>query len=247
MNEIIRYMLSADVILKIDEYEKATFGKKATKLWDRIIKVLPHGEQIEILGVQATNRDTTIAILYKVDGVEGGKNLPIADEGSLGNLLFMHCVAFATPYQILHTLYSFDYIYAIANIISGRIKPGDSDTYPQYVKRIRPEDFDDEVSLDVFRFELIGENRTDDFVTYLKAIVRYHAQMSTDDMSNNHNELYPVLMYGNRVAFGTYIPFPARILAPYHDSTILPEPEELGLLFSDAVNVISEQRHHLQH
>ncbi|ANZ48914.1 hypothetical protein HOV30_gp064 [Erwinia phage Derbicus] len=246
--DIVLYKLSADLIKKIDEFEKATFGKNASKLWDRMLKVLPqNAAELEILGVQATNRDSTIVILYKADGVEGGKTLQIADTGTVGNMLFLHAVAFAPAYQALGSIYDIDYIYQLANTISGRIVPNEFDSYPQYVKRIRPEDFDDVVSLDVFRFELIGENRTDDFVTYLKAIVRYHAEMSTEDMSNNHNELYPVLMYGNRVAFATYIPFPARIVAPYHDNTILPEPLELGLVFTDAVNAISEQRYHLQH
>ncbi|ANZ50256.1 hypothetical protein PHOBOS_66 [Erwinia phage vB_EamM_Phobos] len=246
MKSIVRYMLSADIIKLIDDYEKATFSKP-TKLWDRLLKVLPHGGELEILGVQATSMDTTIAIIYRHDGVEGGKNLPIADIGSLGHILFMHCIAFATPYQILHKIYAIDYIYALSQVIASRITAGDFTTYPEYVKRIKPEDFDDSVSLDLYRFEIVGENRTDDYVTYLKAMVRLFAEMVTPDTSNNHNEIFPALMYGNKIAFGTYIPFPARIVMPFDDKTILPEPQELELTFSTAVTAISEKRYNLEH
>lgn len=245
MNEINRFMLSADVILKIDEYEKKAFPKPS-KIWERVLKVLPQEGEVEILGVQATDRDSSIAILFKHNGKENGKNLPIADTGSLGNILFMHAIAFAPAYQALNKLFSIDYIYALSQMIAQRITPNDNATYPRYVKRIRPEEFVDEVSLDAFRFELVGENRTDDHVTYIKAIVRLFAEMTAPDTSNNHNEIFPVLMFGNKIAFATYIPFPARILMPYDDQTILPEPEELGLTFSNSVTAISELRHHHQ-
>lgn len=244
--EIAVYRLDGALIQLIDEFEVATF-KHPMKLWDRLKKVLPSSGNVELLGAMASSEDSTVSVIYNHDGEEKSRSFPIAEKNSIGYILFLHAFTLAPAYQVLKNLYGFEYIYAISQMLAERIIPGDKSTYPQLVKRIRSEDFGDDVQLDVYRATIIGENRSDDHVTFLKALSRSTAIMAERTTSTNINEIFPVLMYGNKVAFGTYIPFPATIVGPFDNECILPSAEEYSLTVDEAVTVLSERRFTLDH
>lgn len=246
MNEIMVHRLDGQLIKKIDEYE-ATIYSKPTDVYKRIVKLLPADGEVALLGVMASSQDSTVALIFTHNGEEKSRNFPIAEKGSIGYILFMYAFTVAPAYQILHNIYGFEYIYAIGQMLQDRIKPGDITTYPRLVKRIKPTDFTDDVQLDVYRAVIIGENRSDEHVTFLKALSRSTAVMSERGTSTNINEIFPVMMFGNNVAFGTYIPFPATIVGPFDNECILPSAEEYNLTAEEAVLAIGAKRYTLDH
>lgn len=247
MQEITVFRLDGQLIKAIDDYERAVF-KKPTGLFKRITALLPASGSVELLGVMASSQDTTVTLIYNHDGEEKSRSFPIQEVGSIGYILFLNAYTIAPAYQVLKNFVAFEYIYAIKQMLVDRIVPGDNTTYPRYVKRIKSEDFTGEsVQLDVWRANIVGENRSDDHVTFLKTLSRSVAIMCEPTTSSNINEIFPVLMFGNNVAFGTYIPFPAQIVGPFNDQNILPVCDEYELHASKAVVAISEQRFTLDH
>lgn len=244
--EIMVHRLDGRLIQIIDEYESSIF-KKPNGIFKRIKAVLPSTGTVDLLGVMASSEDSTVTLIYNHDGEEKSRSFPIAEKGSIGYLLFMHAFTVAPAYQVLQNLYGFEYIYAIGQLLVDRIVPGDKSTYPRLVKRIKSEDFGDDVQLDVYRATVVGENRSDDHVTFIKVLTRSTAVMSERATSSNVNEIYPVLMFGNNVAFGTYIPFPSSIVGPFDNDNILPVAEEYDLYAEKAVLAVSERRFTLDH
>lgn len=246
MQEIMVHRLDGRLIKIIDDYESTIF-KKPNGIFKRIKAVLPATGQVELVGVMASSEDTTVTLIYNHDGEEKSRSFPIQEKGSIGYLLFMHAFTVAPAFQVLQNLYGFEYIYSIAQLLVDRITPGDKTTYPRLVKRIKSDEFGENVQLDVFRAMVVGENRSDDHVTFIKVLTRSVAVMCEETTSSNINEIFPVLMYGNNVAFGTYIPFPAQIIGPFNNANILPSAEEYDLYAEKAVLAVSERRFTLDH
>lgn len=239
-NNIYSMRMSGQVIQAIDNYEANHFVKPS-KLFERIQKTLPSTGEVALMYVMATSIDQRVVIVYTHDGVEQGKELPIAEPGSLGNLLFLHAMTTATCAQALALQYGFGYAYAFAQKLAEGMVAGDQSTYPHYVDRITPNMVGDDLQYDMFRFTMIGANRDDEYTSALRAIVRYVALSTAADTSTNFREVFPVVRLGQYVTFNSFVPFDAQILGPFDDQTILPAAGRYGLTCSEAVEVLDEK------
>ena len=229
------------LIQAIDAYEAEQGYTKPSKLFERITKVLPHTGQVELLYVCASNCDKTVTIVYRHDGAEQGRGLPILEAGSLGSLLFLHAICTLPVYSALFMQYDFDYIYYAAKRIAANVVPGDDTTYPNYVKQITSamvSQVDDEYEFTAFRFGMVSNERDPDNIVANRAMLRFVARSTTPDLSNNFFEVYPIVQYGPYTSFNATIPFPAQMFGPYDNNCILPIVEDLGLAARDAVELV---------
>ncbi|QXO09502.1 hypothetical protein pEaSNUABM11_00078 [Erwinia phage pEa_SNUABM_11] len=239
-NNVYSMRMTGQVIQAIDAYEANHFSKPS-KLFERIKKVLPTTGEVALMYVMASSLDSTVVIVYSHDGVENGKNMPIAEKGSLGNLLFLHTMTTSACAQALALQYGFGYAYAFAQKLAESIEAGDQTTYPRYVDRITPNMIGDDLQYDMYRFAMIGVSRDEEYTGALRAMIRYTALATTADTSTNFREVYPVIRYGHYVTFNSYVPFDAQILGPFDDASILPAAKKYGLTCSEAVEVLDEK------
>lgn len=243
MKAIHTFRMSGQTLLSIDEYEKKHFSKPA-KLFERCVQLMPHGQQQQLDFIMASSMDKTVAVIFTVDGVQGKRDLAITDPGSLGDLLFRHALTTAVITGALEAQYGFAYCYFYAQKISNSIVPGDADTYPQYIEQLTPAEFgeNEDYEFNVFRFTMVGESRVKEFTTAFRAVVRYAVLPSDEGISSNFNEVFPVLQLGPYITFNGYVPFPAQIVGPLNDNSILPIAEDRDLYNSKAVMLVSEDR-----
>ncbi|MGK7530300.1 hypothetical protein, partial [Salmonella enterica] len=82
MKAIHTFRMTGQTVLDIDAYEAANFTKP-TKLWDRLVKVLPQSGEVQLDFVMASTLDKTVAVIYTADGVQSKKDLAIEDKGGL--------------------------------------------------------------------------------------------------------------------------------------------------------------------
>ena len=242
MKAIHTFRMTSQTVLDIDAYEAANFTKP-TKLWDRLVKVLPQSGEVQLDFVMASTLDKTVAVIYTADGVQSKKDLAIEDKGGLGYHLFLHCVTTAPISAALAGQYGFANAYFLAQKLAVNVIPGDVTTYPEYVQRILPEHFAaDDYDFNVFRFALIGESRDPEYTVGLRACLRHSVISSDEGMSNNVNEVFPMMQVGPYITFNSYIPFPAQILPPQNDNSVLPIADKYSLRASEAVEVINDRR-----
>lgn len=242
-NPIYTTRLSGNVIMQIDDYEQKHY-KKPSKLFERITKVLPSHGEVALLYVMASSLDNTVGIIHTVDGETTSKNLSILDKDSLGYLLFLHAFSTAPVVNALSLQYGFGYAYAFGQKLAANIIPGDQSTYPKFVDRIKPEMVteSEDFQLDMFRFAYVGESRDDEHTIAVRAIVRYTAISVDEGTSNNYREVFPVMQAGPYITFNSFVPTHANILGPFNDACILPVAKRMGLLASDSVMAINEDR-----
>lgn len=242
MKAIHTFRMTGQTVLDIDAYEKENFSKPVN-LFDRIVKTLPHTGNVSLDFVMASSLDKTVAVIYTQDGVQAKKDFAIEDKGGLGYFLFLHCLTTAPISGAIGAQYGFANAYFLAQKIAANIVPGDVTTYPEYVQRFLPEHFENEDHIfNVFRFAMIGESRDTDYTIAMRACLRYAVQSSDEGMSNNVNEVFPMLQVGPYITFNSYVPFPAQILGPLNDNSILPIADKFSLKASEAVEIISTRR-----
>jgi len=236
--------MPGQLIQAIDAHEQANFSKPS-KLFERIVKTLPGVGEVELLYVMASSQDKTISIIHRVDGVEACKSLPIHEPGTLGNLLFLHCMTTLPVWMALSGQVDFDYIYFYAQKLANQIDVNDITTLPQYVQRITPEMVarqGDDCVFNMFRFVSVGESRDPEYTVAMRACVRYVARSVSKELNTNFNEVYPVLQFGPYITFNSYVPHWAQILGPVDNENILPIAEELDLYAKDSVTVVGQNR-----
>lgn len=244
MNTIYCLRMPGQLVQAIDAHEAAHFSKPS-KLFDRIVKTLPSEGEVELLYVMASSQDKTISIIHRVNGVEACKSLPIHEKGSLGNLLFLHCMTTLPVWMALSGQIDFDYIYFFAQKLAAQIDINDITTLPQYVQRITPEmvaQYQDDCDFTMFRFVSVGESRDPEYTVGMRACVRYVARSVSQDLNTNFNEIYPVLQYGPYITFNSYVPHWAQIFGPVDNENILPIAEDLELYAKDSVTVVNQER-----
>lgn len=242
MKAIHTFRMTGQTVLDIDAYEAANFSRPV-KLWDRLVKVLPHTGNVQLDFVMASTLDRTVAVIYTADGIQDKKDLAIEDKGGLGYHLFLHCVTTAPISAALAGQYGFANAYFLAQKLAATVIPGDPTTYPEYVQRILPEHFaDDSYDFNVFRFAMIGESRDPEFTVAMRACLRYAVLSSDEGFSNNVNEVFPMMQVGPYITFNSYVPFPAQILGPVNDNSVLPVADKHSLRASEAVEVINDRR-----
>lgn len=243
MKAIRTFRMSGQTLLSIDEYEKKNFSKPA-KLFERCVQLMPHGQQQQLDFIMASSVDKTVAVIFTVDGVQGKRDLAITDEGGLGALLFRHALTTAVITGALEAQYGFAYCYYFAQKLSNQIVPGDQDTYPEYIEQLTPAEFGEsaDYEFNVFRFAMVGESRVKDFTTAFRAVIRLAVLPSDEGVSNNFNEVFPVLQLGPYITFNAYVPFPAQIISPLNDNSILPVAEDRDMYASKSVMLVNEDR-----
>ena len=248
MKSVFTLRMPGHLIQAIDAHEAKVFSKPA-RLWDRMAKTLPQTGTVELMYVMATNLDQTISVIHRHDGEEKCVRLSIADKGSVGNLLFIHCMTTLPLWMALNGQYDFDYLYYFHQKLAESLVVGDPTTYPRYVERITPQlaaeeeaGLEGEAEWNMYRFLKIGESRDPQHTVALRAVARYVARSVSRELSTNFNEVYPVLQYGNLITFNSYVPHPAQILGPFDNECTLPVAEDYGLFAKDAVNAVSEER-----
>ncbi|ANZ48641.1 hypothetical protein BIZ83_gp212 [Erwinia phage vB_EamM_ChrisDB] len=244
MNAVFVLRMPGQLIQAIDAHELAHFTKPA-RLWDRVCNVLPKTGEVELMYVMASNRDQTVSIIHRHNGEEQCVQLPIAEKGSLGQILFLHCLTTLPVWMALNGQHEFEYIYYYHQKLANDVIVGDPTTYPQYVARITPQmasEVEGEAEWNMFRFVQVGESRDPEHTVALRACVRYVARSVARELSTNFNEVYPVVQFGPYVTFNSYIPHPAQILGPFDNENTLPIAEDYGLFAKDAVIAVSEQR-----
>ncbi|QVW55946.1 hypothetical protein pEaSNUABM10_00083 [Erwinia phage pEa_SNUABM_10] len=243
MNSVYALRLPGQLIQEIEAHEQKNFSRPSN-LWDRIVKVLPRDGEIALLYVMASSLDANVAIIYTQNGVEQCRQLPISEKGSLGQLLFLHCMTTLPVWSALRGQYDFEYIYFYGQKLSNDIIVGDQSTYPRYVERITPQDTVDagDYEFNMFRFQMVGESRDPQNTVAIRAAIRCVARSTTRELSTNINEIFPVLQYGPLITFNSYVPFPCQILTPYDNECTLGAAKEYGLHAQDAVIAISDER-----
>lgn len=244
MNSVFVLRMPGQLIQAIDAHEEAHFGKPA-KLFQRLANVLPQSGDVQLMYVMASNRDNTVSIIHTHDGVEKCVQQAITEPGSLGHLLFLHCLTTLPVWMALNGQHEFEYTYYYAQKLAASVVVGDPMTYPQYVERITPQmasEVEGEPEWNMFRFVQVGESRDPQHTVAMRSCVRYVARSVSPDLSTNFNEVYPVLQFGPYITFNSYVPHPAQILGPFANENILPVAEEYGLFAKDAVEVISTKR-----
>jgi len=241
-NNVHVMRMSGQTIMNIDAFEANHFAK-ASKLMERITKVLPQSGEVGLMYVMASSLDKTISIIYKHGEEDGCKTLPITEPGTLGNLLFLHCYTTAPCDAALTAQYGFANAYAFAQRLAVGIVAGDIDTYPKYEKRITPAmvQESEEYQVDLYRFAFVGQSRTDDHTEALAVTLRYTALSVGPETSNNVNEIFAVFKAGPYITFNSYVPYSAQILGPYSNECILPAATKYDLLAKDAIIPTSEK------
>lgn len=244
MNDVYCLRMPGQLLQQIDDHEKANFSRPS-KVWDRLIGVLPTTGEVGLLYVMASNLDANISIIYTHDGVEQCKALPILEKGTLGQILFLHCMTTLPVWQALAGQYDFEYIYFYAQKLAATVEAGNNLTYPNYVKRITQEmvlNADEDYDFNMFRFMMVGESRDPEHTVSMRACVRYVARSVSRDTSNNINEVFPIIQYGPYITFNSFVPHTSQIMGPYDNECILPAVEKYDLSASAAVQVISDKR-----
>lgn len=243
MKAINTFRMAAQTVLDIENFEKANFTKPS-KIWGRIVNVLPSTGEVSLDYVMASSLDKSVSVIYTRDGVQDCRTLPIVEVGSLGNLLFMHCLTTAVTTAALEAQYGFEYAYYAAQRLAVGIVAGDQSTYPRYVQRLMPNHYqeDENYEFSVLRFTMVGENRDEENTVARRATIKCTVQSTSRDMSNNINEVFPVMQVGPYIAFNCYIPFPCSIIPPYDNECVLPAIVEGGHIASNDVELIDETR-----
>lgn len=237
-NAIKIYRMSPQTLLLIDKHENANFSKPA-RLYDRIVGVLPSHGEVMLKYIIGGSDDSTITIVYDMDGLEDGKRIACREPGSLGYELLIHAMTTGVVWEATSRVWEFSTAYQMAQMIASQIDVNDKSTLPEYVERITPLMIGENVdmSFDVYRACLVGEQRSDEYVQVNRALVRFIAKPVDSVMDNNFHEIYPVMRLGNYVTFNGYVPFNAQILGPMSNESTLPAAERYGLFFKDAVMV----------
>jgi hypothetical protein len=237
-NVIKTYRMSPQTLLLIDQHERANFTKP-TRLYDRIVAVLPSHGEVMLKYVIGGSDDSTITIVYEMNGVEDGKRIVCRQPGCLGYELLIHAMTTAVIWEATNREWEFPVAYQMAQLIASQIDLSDKSTLPEYVEHITPMMISENVDLsfDVYRSCLVGEQRSEDWVQVNRALVRYIAKPTDATMDNNFREIFPVLRVGNYVTFNGFVPFTAQIIGPMSNESTLPAAERYGLHFKDSVMV----------
>lgn len=237
--DIAMYRISAQTIQMIDAYEAANF-KSPSKLFERLVKVLPHDGEVYFKFVLANGIDRSISVVYNHDGEDKVKWLPITEPKTLGNLLFLHAITTATIHSATHWALDFSTVYTFAQILAKQITPGDIDTYPKYVDQITPEMMVEGTQLDLYRQTVVGESRAANFIQFQKVLVRYTARLCDENSDTNIREVFPIARCGEHITFNQYLPHTAQILGPTNDKSVLPVVERYALGFTETVTPIED-------
>lgn len=237
-NVIKTYRMSPQTLLLIDKHESANFSKP-TRLYDRIVGVLPSHGEVMLKFVIGGSDDSTISIVYELNGVEECKRIACREPGSLGYELLIHAMTTAVIWEATSRVWEFSTAYQMAQLIAAQIDITDKSTLPEYVEHITPMMISENVdqSFDVYRSCLVGEQRSEEYVQVNRALVRCVARPTDAAMDNNFHEIFPVMRVGNYITFNGYVPYPAQIIAPLSNESTLPAAERYGLHFKDAVLV----------
>lgn len=243
MKSINTFRMAAQTVMAIDAFEKANFTKPS-KIWERLVNILPNTGEVSLDFIMASSLDKTISVIFTHNGHQDCRNLPIVEKGSLGNLLFLHCITTAVTSAALEEQYGFDYAYYVGQRVAAGIVAGDQETYPEYVVRLLPNHYQEkeDYEFSAFRFIFVGENRDEENTVSRRVAVKCMVQPTSRDMSNNINEVFPVMQVGPYIAFNCYVPFPCNIISPYDNECVLPIAKEMGLTAEECVELIDEKR-----
>ena len=237
-NTIKVYRMSPQTLMLIDKHESANFTKPS-RLYDRIVGVLPSHGEVMLKYIVGGSDDSTITIIFEQDGIEAGKRITCREPGSLGHELLIHAMTTAVIWEATNREWDFATAYQMAQMVASQIDVSDKSTIPEYVEHITPMMISEnsDLSFDVYRAVLVGEQRSEEYVQVNRALVRYMAKPVDATMDNNFREVYPVLRVGNYITFNTFVPFTAQIIAPMSNESTLPAAERYGMFFKDAVMV----------